>query len=149
MAWKVFVVDDDRMLVEMLRIYLGQCGCEVAAESEDFRDVLSRIEAFSPDMVLLDIRLPGTDGVRILGEIKKKGTQAQVIMMSSDGSQQTKLRCAKLGAAAYVMKPFDLYQLELTLTYVAEKQGLKWQRGFYCSRQPAGSGESSGPDPQS
>lgn len=138
MGRRVFIVDDDRMLVGSLRGYLKQCGCEAAAESENFGDVLSRIKSFRPDIVLLDIRLPGADGVRILEEIKEAGIKAQVVMMSSDGSRQTKQRCAQLGAAAYVMKPFDLYQMELTLTYIAEKQGSKWQGGFFCSGNTTG-----------
>ncbi|MBP2688954.1 MAG: algB, partial [Deltaproteobacteria bacterium] len=104
---RVFLLDDDELIVSMLERALRGDGYDVRAES-DPEGVLDRIRAFSPDVVLLDIKLPGRDGIDILGEIVGQGIPTQVVMLTSDDTAETAVKAMKVGAADYLTKPFNL-----------------------------------------
>jgi len=121
---KVFLLDDDELIVSMLERALRGDGYDVRAES-DPEGVLDRIRAFSPDVVLLDIKLPGRDGIDILGEIVGQGIRTQVVMLTSDDTAETAVRAMKIGAVDYLTKPFDLDEVKIVIGQVTEKVRLK------------------------
>lgn len=118
---KIFVADDDSLIVSMLSRALRNEGYEVRSESADFRNIVEVIETWSADVVLLDIRVPGTSGIEILGEMKSHGTSAQVIMLTSDDNLETAVRCMKLGAADYLTKPFNIDEVKIVINNIIEK----------------------------
>ena len=120
---KVFLLDDDELIVSMLERALRGDGYEVAAES-DPEDVLERIRAFSPDVVLLDINLPGRDGIDILGEIIGQGIRTQVVMLTSDDTAETAVKAMKIGAADYLTKPFNLDEVKIVVGRITERGNL-------------------------
>jgi DNA-binding NtrC family response regulator len=122
---KVFLVDDDDLIVSMLSRALKNEGYEVRSETADFRNVVSAIGSWAPDVALLDIRLPGTSGIDILEEMKSRGTNAQVIMLTSDDNLETAVRCMKLGAADYLTKPFNTDEVKIVVNNIIEKGRLK------------------------
>jgi DNA-binding NtrC family response regulator len=132
---RIFLVDDDELIVSMLSRALKNEGYEVRSESSDFRNIGETISAWSPDVLMLDIRLPGTSGIDILGEIKGCGTGTQVVMLTSDDNLETAVRCMKLGAADYLTKPFNIDEVKIVINNIVEKGRLKLEvsylRRFY------------------
>ena len=106
----IMVVDDDQDLAEMLGIVLNGVGMEV--------DLVSRgdeaIEIFrnsQPDLVLLDIMLPGTDGIEVCKEIRKQSTRVPIVMLTAKSDTHDIVRGLEAGADDYMVKPFKPSEL--------------------------------------
>jgi two-component system response regulator MtrA len=106
----VMVVDDDQDLAEMLGIVLNGAGMEV--------DLVSRgdeaIEVFrnsQPDLVLLDIMLPGTDGIEVCREIRKQSTRVPIVMLTAKSDVHDIVKGLEAGADDYMVKPFKPSEL--------------------------------------
>ena len=130
---KVFLLDDDELIVSMLERALKGDGYEVRAES-DPEGVLDRIRAFSPDVVLLDIKLPGRDGIDILGEIVGRGDATQVVMLTSDDTAETAVKAMKVGAADYLTKPFNLDEVKIVVGRDHREGAAEGTRSSTCGR---------------
>ena len=101
----ILVVDDDPNICRLEQLYLEKEGYEVRTAA----DGNSAIEAFRklpPDLVLLDVMLPGADGYEVLKAIRKSG-DIPVIMVTAKGETFDKVLCLELGADDYIVKPFD------------------------------------------
>ena len=110
MARKILVVEDDRNISDLIRMYLEKEGFEVHAVF----DGGSAVEAFhnvQPDMVLLDIMLPVMDGWSVLREIRRRDSKVSVIMLTAKGETPDKVSGLELGADDYVTKPFEIKEL--------------------------------------
>jgi len=121
---KVFLLDDDELIVSMLERALKGDGYDVRAE-RDPEGVLDRIREFSPDVMLLDIKLPGRDGIDLLGEIVGQGIPTQVVMLTSDDTAETAVKAMKVGAADYLTKPFNLDEVKIVVGRITERGHLK------------------------
>ena len=102
---KILIIDDDVNICELLRLYLEKEGFS----TETVTDGLKAVDAFksySPDLVLLDIMLPGLDGWQICREIRKF-SQAPIIMLTAKGETFDKVLGLELGADDYITKPFE------------------------------------------
>jgi len=106
---RVLVVDDEAGVRESLRMLLhGEC--EVAtAESADA--ALARIAEAPPDLILLDLVMPGRSGLELLEELHQRDEQPPVIVLTATKTVTTAVEAMKLGAADYVTKPFELDEL--------------------------------------
>ncbi len=102
---KILVVDDDRHINELLRLYLEKEGF-IVASTYDGIDALKKFEDHKPDLILLDIMLPGMDGWQVCREIRKK-SEKPVIMITAKGETFDKVLGLELGADDYIVKPFD------------------------------------------
>ncbi len=121
---RIFLLDDDDLIVDMLARALRSERYDVRAET-DPDGVVERIRAFSPDVTLLDNKLPGTTGIEILQEITARGIETQVVMLTSDDTADTAVRAMKLGAVDYLTKPFDLDEVKLVIRGIVEKGVLR------------------------
>ncbi len=102
---KILIIDDDINICELLRLYLEKDGFEV----DVITDGLKAIDAFNaiqPNLVLLDIMLPGMDGWQICREIRKD-SQTPIIMLTAKGETFDKVLGLELGADDYITKPFE------------------------------------------
>ena len=102
---KILIVDDDTNICELLRLYLEKEGFS----TEVVNDGLAAIDAFkssNPDLILLDIMLPGLDGWQICREIRKN-SQTPIIMLTAKGETFDKVLGLELGADDYIVKPFE------------------------------------------
>ena len=106
----VLVVDDDQDLAEMLGIVLNGAGIEV--------DLVSRgdeaVEVFrnsQPDLVLLDIMLPGIDGIEVCREIRRQSTRVPIVMLTAKGDTHDVVKGLEAGADDYMVKPFKPSEL--------------------------------------
>jgi DNA-binding NtrC family response regulator len=121
---RVFLLDDDDLIVSMLARALKGEGYEVQAET-DPNEVVDKIRSFVPDIVMLDLKLPGKSGMDILKEIMDRGIGAQVVMLTSDDSAESAVKAMKIGAADYLTKPFDMDEVKLVIASIAEKGKLR------------------------
>lgn len=106
---KVLVIDDDKNISEIIGIYLLNAGYEVK-KAYNGKEALSIYEDIKPDLVLLDIMLPGMDGVEVLKGIRKNNS-TPVIMLTAKGDTFDKVLTLELGADDYVVKPFEPKEL--------------------------------------
>ena len=102
---KILIVDDDANIAELISLYLTkECfQCEIA---EDGETALKLHDSFQPDLMLLDIMLPGIDGYDVCREIRKNHS-TPIIMLSAKGEVLDKVLGLELGADDYIIKPFD------------------------------------------
>jgi DNA-binding NtrC family response regulator len=121
---KVFLLDDDELIGSMLERALRGDGYDVRAD-RDPEGVLDRIREFSPGIVMLDIKLPGRDGIDILGEIIAQGIPTQVVMLTSDDTADTAVKAMKAGAADYLTKPFNLDEVKIVVAGILERGKLR------------------------
>src|SRR4029077_17007564 len=101
---KVLVVDDEVHIVELARLYLAREGYEVEGVG-DGAQALSRFAQLKPDLVVLDIMLPGVDGLTICKEIRKQ-SQVPIIMLTARDEVTDKVVGLEVGADDYLTKPF-------------------------------------------
>ena len=111
---KILVVDDEKPIREMLRKFLTKKGYEVF-DAESGNDALKVIVEQSPHIVLLDIRMPETDGVEVLKRIKEENKNIGVIMITAVSETAIAEKCMELGAFDYITKPISLEYLEHSL----------------------------------
>ena len=102
----ILVVDDEESICQSLQGILTDEGYEVRTVGSS-EEALKAIEEDAPDLVLLDIWLPGMDGLECLKVIKTDFPQVQVIMMSGHGTIETAVKAIKLGAFDFIEKPFQ------------------------------------------
>ncbi len=109
MANRILVVDDDINICELVRLYLEKDGYEVLT-SHDGKDALKLFDKEKPDLCILDIMLPGMDGVSLCREIRKT-EDVPVIMLTAKGETFDKVLGLEMGADDYIVKPFDAREL--------------------------------------
>lgn len=105
MANKILVVDDDLNIGEVLKLYLEKEGFEVKCATDGV-EAVDAFKIFEPDLVLLDIMMPGKDGWQVCREIREQSAKP-IIMLSAKGEVFDKVLGLELGADDYIVKPFD------------------------------------------
>jgi len=106
MAARVLVVEDDMTMAEVLKAYLARAGYQVDW-SGDGSEALQLWQRSSPDVVILDIMLPGLSGLEVLRRRRRSGDQACVLVLSARGEEEDRLVGLETGADDYVVKPFS------------------------------------------
>jgi DNA-binding response OmpR family regulator len=109
LSFKVLVVDDEVHIVELARLYLSREGYEVEGVA-DGTQALARFGQVKPDLVVLDIMLPGTDGLTLCKEIRKQ-SQVPIIMLTARDEVTDKVVGLEVGADDYLTKPFHPQEL--------------------------------------
>ena len=104
---KILVVDDEENIRGSLHGILSDEGYAVAL-AEDGETALRMIRSESPDLVLLDIWIPGMDGIQTLEILKNMSSEIEVVIMSGHGAIDTAVKATKLGAFDFIEKPFSL-----------------------------------------
>ena len=121
----ILVVDDDRSVRSYLSDFLSSCGYGVeSAESGD--QAVARLTAgFAPSLIILDVVMPGINGIEALESVKKINSSIPVIILSAAGQTKTVVDAMKMGASDFLVKPFEEQELELAIENAFEKQKLK------------------------
>lgn len=106
---KILIVDDDNNIAELISLYLTK-ECYDTYIVNDGEEALAAFESYAPNMILLDLMLPGIDGYQVCREIRTK-SNVPIIMLSAKGEIFDKVLGLELGADDYIMKPFDSKEL--------------------------------------
>ncbi|NNF99275.1 MAG: sigma-54-dependent Fis family transcriptional regulator [Desulfobacteraceae bacterium] len=126
LSMRIMVVDDEETICESLAAWFLKDGYQVeTASSGDI--ALEKLEHQQFDAFLVDIKMPGMDGITLLTRIKEKQADAHVIMITAHGSIQSAVEAMKLGADDYFCKPFDPEELSLLMERVTASRALRYE----------------------
>ena len=120
---KIMIVDDDRNICELLRLYIEKEGFETAI-ANDGKAAVQMFDSVNPDLMLLDIMLPELDGWQVCREIRKK-SQCPIIMLTAKGETYDKVLGLELGADDYIVKPFETKEVTARIKAVLRRCGSK------------------------
>jgi DNA-binding response OmpR family regulator len=120
---KIFVVDDDQNICELIRLYLEKEGYEVMTSYRGDKAV-EDFAAYAPNLVVLDIMLPGFDGWQVCREIRKRSS-IPIIMLTAKGETFDKVLGLELGADDYMVKPFEAKELVARIKAVLRRYSHK------------------------
>ena len=120
MPSKILLVDDEREFVQTLseRLIMRDMGSAVAYDGES---ALTMVDEEEPEVMILDLKMPGIDGIEVLRKVKETRPDIEVIILTGHGSEADRQICMKLGAFAYLHKPVDIDLLSTTLKQANEK----------------------------
>lgn len=118
---KILLIEDERELSNNIVTYLASDHylCEQAFT---YREAIDKIDMYTYDCILLDLNLPGGDGLKILEEIKERNIDSGVIIISARGSLDDKIKGLQIGADDYLAKPFPLPELSIRIYALLRRQ---------------------------
>src|SRR5712692_5726248 len=105
----VLVVDDDRHIVQLVSLYLSKAGFRVIS-ANDSTEALQVVRQVSPDLLVLDIMLPGPDGFEVCRVLRRR-SEVPIVILSARGSDLDKVAGLQFGADDYITKPFSPAEL--------------------------------------
>ena len=111
---KIYLVDDDELILSMLLRALEREGYEVRTETRGV-GLVEKIKSWHPDVILLDINLPGRSGMDTLQELKNTGVDVEVVMLTADDTAETAVKAMKIGAWDYLTKPFNMDEVKIVV----------------------------------
>lgn len=123
LVMRVLIVDDKMENVKILEDMLASEGFHNVVSTTDSRRTLDLVSAFDPDLVLLDLMMPGLDGYAVLEQLARRtapGEFRPVMVISADVTQEAKRRALALGAKDFLTKPFDLIETMLRICNLLE-----------------------------
>jgi CheY-like chemotaxis protein len=120
MPSKVLLVDDEREFVQTLseRLILRDMGSAIAYDGES---ALNLIKEDEPEVIIVDLKMPGVDGLEVLRKVKETRPEIEVIILTGHGHEEDRQLCMELGAFAYLQKPLDINVLSDTIQKANEK----------------------------
>jgi DNA-binding response OmpR family regulator len=107
---RVLVVEDDAVIASAITAYLRAAGYEVDTVDDGLK-ALRRIRYASPDAIVLDLMLPGTDGWQVIESVRADGVEAAVVVVSARVSERDRVHALRMGADDYLCKPFGMPEL--------------------------------------
>ena len=121
MPRKVLIVEDDKNIADLMRLYLEKESMECQV-SNDGLEGLEKFHQFQPDLVMLDIMLPGMDGWTICRKIRET-SKVPIIMLTAKGELEDKVNGLELGADDYITKPFEMKEVLARVHAVLRRYG--------------------------
>jgi two-component system response regulator PilR (NtrC family) len=121
---KILVVDDEQSIRDFLAIMLKKEGHE-AVTAGNGADALRAVQTEIFDLVITDVKMPGTDGIEVLKTIKDFSPETVVIMITAFAAAETAVEAMKLGAYDYIVKPFKVDELKIIINNSLEKRHLR------------------------
>jgi two-component system response regulator AtoC len=121
---RVLVIDDEENLRHYLQTVLGEEGYHVET-ANDGKGAIEKMQRGTWNIILCDIKMPVMDGMAFLKEVKEKGLEGTIIMMSAYGTVDTAVEAMKIGAYDYISKPFNADEIILTLKKAEERERLR------------------------
>jgi len=101
----ILVVDDERNIIELVRLYLEQAGYNVV-EARDGQEALDQHDRVDPDLIVLDLMLPGMDGMEVTREVRRRG-ETPILMLTARSEDIDRIIGLEVGADDYLTKPFN------------------------------------------
>lgn len=119
----IMIVDDEVIIRESFLHWFEKYGHRVEAAASGF-EALEKLEKFPFEILFVDIKMPGMNGIELLGKVKEEYPDTTVIIITAYGSIETAVEAMKIGAADYLVKPFKPEQLSLVMEKVAYQRKL-------------------------
>ena len=129
----ILIIDDDHAITEMLHHHFASKGW-VATGAERGERGRELADKLSPDIILLDIKLPDMDGLEVLRRLKGQGSSSAVVMMTGGGSIPSAVEAIKLGAEQYLTKPLMFAELDRLVDRIIETRKLRIENLYYRHR---------------
>jgi len=120
----ILIIEDDALVRKTLASQLGKKGFDVSV-AETGEDGVRLFGEISPDIVLLDVRLPDIDGLEVLRKIKERNRRAIILIMTAFDDMKTTVEAIKLGAFEYLVKPLNATELDLTIDKAFQVRALE------------------------
>jgi len=118
---RVFIVDDSKIVCEGLQqMLIGIADVEIAGQAHNAKDAIKSISELKPDVVILDIRLPGLSGIDVLKDIRAKKLPIRVIMMTNYPYPQYRKKCEELGADYFFDKVTEIEEIPKVIEELAK-----------------------------
>ncbi len=124
---RILLIDDEKDFVEMLTLRLQEIGEEVL-QAYSGLECLEKLKETEIDVVILDVKMPGMDGIETLQEIKKRYPLVEVIMLTGHGTIETAVQGMKQGAYDFLIKPADFEDLTTKLNKARERRHDQMER---------------------
>ncbi len=121
MPKKILVVEDDKNIADLIRLYMEKEGMECQTAGNGVEG-LEKFQSFQPDLVLLDIMLPGMDGWAVCRKIRET-SKTPIIMLTAKGELEDKVNGLEMGADDYITKPFETKELLARVHAVLRRTG--------------------------
>ncbi|MDR2953824.1 MAG: response regulator transcription factor [Prevotella sp.] len=118
---KILIIEDERELSQNIVTYLSSDNY-ICEQAYNFDNAIEKISLYSYDCILLDLNLPGGDGLKILEEIKQQDIESGIIIISARDSLDDKITGLKIGADDYLAKPFSLSELSIRIYALLRRQ---------------------------
>src|SRR5882757_3071285 len=118
---KILIIEDERGLSDSIADYFSEAG-NVCEHASDYATARSKISLYTYDCILLDISLPGGNGLDILRQLKQNNDQAGVLIISAKNSLDDKLLGLDIGADDYLVKPFHLSELKARVMAIIRRK---------------------------
>lgn len=115
---RVLIVDDASVVRLMIKKVLKQSDFEIAGEAANGIDALTKYKELKPDVVTMDITMPGADGIQATKDIIAFDENAKIVIMSGIDQKEMLWKAIKAGAASYIVKPFENERVISTLNEV-------------------------------
>ena len=131
---RILVVDDEHLIRWSLEQSLVKQGYEVATAASG-EEAIKQIQEDPPELMLLDIQLPGMDGLVVLEKVKELDEDLIVIMVTALGVLETAVKAMRLGAYDYINKPFNLDELSIIIKKALETRDLRKEVAHLRSTQ--------------
>jgi len=122
--FRVLVIDDDPGVRDYMEALVARQGYEVSVAA-DGEEALKNLETSQPDLITLDVVLPGMDGLQTLEKLKQRLPEVPVVMLSGHGQARNIVEAMRRGASDFLRKPFEVEELELAFQKALEKRALK------------------------
>lgn len=129
---RILVVDDEEHIVELIKFNLEKNGYKVIT-ADNGRDALAIAKEQQPDLVLLDLMLPGMDGLEVCKEIRKETSISNmpIIMITAKGEELDKILGLELGADDYITKPFSVRELVARSKAILRRTTVKYEENNF------------------
>ncbi|MBN1938720.1 MAG: sigma-54-dependent Fis family transcriptional regulator [Candidatus Aminicenantes bacterium] len=128
----ILIIDDDPLIRKTISSHLSRQGFETRT-AEDGESGLEAQAAHTPDLILLDVRLPDLDGLEVLRRIRDKTPRAVVVIMTAYDDMKTTVEAVKSGAFEYLVKPLDFVALDLTIEKAFKVKSLEEKVDYLVS----------------
>ena len=135
----VLIVEDEPILAKNMRRYLQSAGFEVVVAGTG-ETAMTALESARPDIVLLDYRLPDTNGLELIARIHAIDRRTPIIMITGEGNVQLAVQAMKAGAHDYLAKPVVLKELKLMLEKIVEQARVEGALDYFHQKQAGDSG---------
>src|SRR5687768_9834632 len=130
---RILVVDDESNARTALAELLRDEGYAVETAADGFK-ALPKLDDFGPDLVLTDLKMPGMDGIELMGKARLADPERVVVVMTAFGSVDTAVAAMRQGATDYLTKPINVEELVLVLERALERRRLRAEAGMLRQR---------------